>query len=106
MGTTLSYLIKFKICSVPVIIGSGAGSLRDIEKIIEIIKPEAICLSSLIYDDFSIINKIKKLLENIMINKIGILKLENLEIYQVLKTLLNIVELRLNLLKKGMILKM
>ena len=46
-GTKSGYDIElfdkiFKICSVPVIIGSGAGSLRDIEKIIEIIKPEAL----------------------------------------------------------------
>ncbi len=67
-GTKRGYDIElydkiFKICSVPVIIGSGAGSLKDVEKIIQMIKPEAICLSSLIYDDFSIIDKIKKLLE-------------------------------------------
>ena len=42
-----------------------------------------------------------------MINKIGILKLENCGNISSLKnSFLNIVELRLNLLKKGMILKM
>lgn len=67
-GTKSGYDIElydkiFDICSIPVIIGSGAGSLKDIEEIIKLKKPEAICLSSLIYDDFSIIDKIKILLE-------------------------------------------
>lgn len=51
------------IVKVPLIVASGFGKLEHIENLVKLHKPQAICLSSLIYENKNIIKSIKSYLD-------------------------------------------